>query len=221
MLRNARHLVASEINKYMRHKVIDYSVLIEDRISLTLAKLLGIDNYEATKSFGHKSSSLSFNAKLNILLDIDAINNNDKKKLEYFSQIRNQFAHNISVVDFTTCFDRIDGLENKLLKEYSELASLNLSREENLSTCFNYLIIELFVIFSSLYDKIENIYRKKGEIAGKIEAQDSIIKSLSESIKFVTSQIPNGELIGKAIFLKSLKQLNEEIENSPINSNGL
>ena len=69
-------------------------------------------------SFGNKSSSLSFNQKLNLLLDNDSIIKEEKIKLEAFSNIRNQFMHNAYANSFTDAFAQIDGLENKMRKQF-------------------------------------------------------------------------------------------------------
>lgn len=194
------------MKKSARHKVIDWAVFLESNISLILSHLLGISDMEKSKSLGYGTSALSFNAKLNLLTDINALEKEEKTKFEYFAQIRNKFAHNAGVVDFCSCFDKIDGLENKVKKVYSEIYKSDKSREEKLNSCFNLLIKELWLSLIKLYKKIENNAREDGRMRGTLDGQKSIINALKESIAEITSLIPDGNLIREAIFIRSSKK---------------
>ena len=64
-----------------------------------------------------KSTGLSFNAKANLLLDMQYFKKDDRWKLQKFMEIRNQFAHNLRVETFEQCFEIITGKE-KIIKAY-------------------------------------------------------------------------------------------------------
>lgn len=74
-----------------RLTVLNYSLKLENISSTSLAFILDIENGEIknSKSLGNKSSSLSFNQKVNLLLDNKSINKSEKFKLESFMAIRN------------------------------------------------------------------------------------------------------------------------------------
>lgn len=102
-----------------RLKVLKYSLEIEHFVSDELAKLLDIRNFKNSKSLGNKSTSLSLNQKLNLLLDCETITTTEKNIIESFISIRNQFMHNIDANSFEIEVNQIDGLMNRLKKTIS------------------------------------------------------------------------------------------------------
>lgn len=123
-----------------RIKVLNNSLLLEFYSSLSLAFLLDIDvdDIRNSKSLGNKSSSISFNQKVNLLLDNKSIQKDEKLKLESFMSIRNQFMHNLGVKTFADAFNNISGLENKLKKIYPDLFK-DKEQEESLELCIDHL----------------------------------------------------------------------------------
>ena len=59
----------------LRFYIIEHTIEIEELISETLGKILGI-NYLESKSFGFKSSSFSFNQKAQIIQDLRGMEKN-------------------------------------------------------------------------------------------------------------------------------------------------
>jgi hypothetical protein len=90
-------------NQTARSLVIELSVSHEDFINLILATLLGIKP-EDSKSFGTTSQALSFNAKANLLLDLNYLDKIEREKFQIFMEIRNKFAHLVAVDTFEKCF---------------------------------------------------------------------------------------------------------------------
>ena len=86
-----------------RGLVIEISVSNEEFVNLILAKLLGIKS-EESKSFGTTNQALSFNAKANLLLDLNYLDKTDREKFQIFMEIRNKFAHLLAVETFEKCF---------------------------------------------------------------------------------------------------------------------
>lgn len=91
-------------NESTRTSILNISLFIENKTSSILCALLDIERKES-KSFGNTSQALSFNAKVNLLLDLNVLNSDEVKLLNSFMYIRNQFVHNISVSSFVNVFN--------------------------------------------------------------------------------------------------------------------
>jgi hypothetical protein len=103
----------------IRNKVLSTSLRLDKLISVMLGDLLGI-NPKTSLTLGNKSSALSFRSKIELLIDLGALESTCKNKFIKFMEIRNQFAHNISAESFSTCFESIDGLIGFLKKKLSQ-----------------------------------------------------------------------------------------------------
>jgi len=141
---------SNELNP--RTMVLEASVQIESNISDILGYLLGID-VEASRSLSCKSTALSFNAKLNLLLDMNKLNKPEVEKFVIFSQIRNQFAHNVRVVSFDTCINEIEGLLNRFRKLYD---ILELDTEFDAQSYFIRILQDIVLISSKIIKEIKN-----------------------------------------------------------------
>jgi|TARA_B110000967_G_C18728920_1_gene481586 hypothetical protein len=136
------------MNLEKRSKMLSYSLELENFVSLELARLLSIREFKNSKSLGNKSTSLSLNQKLNLLLDFETINSKEKSIIEYFASIRNQFMHNIDADSFEYTINQISGLFNKLKKIYPQnFKSDNI--ENNIEKCVDNLYIDSIKILSS------------------------------------------------------------------------
>lgn len=111
------------------------SLNLEVLASKVLSYLLDIDYFEESYSLGNKSSSLSFNHKINLLIDNRSITKEEKKKLMAFASIRNQFMHNINANTFVEAFNHFDGLENQMRKLYPKNFGSDINLEESLHYC--------------------------------------------------------------------------------------
>jgi len=98
--------------------VLFYSVIFEKLSSQFLIKKLGLD--ESAISFGNTSKSLSFNQKINLLLDSKLLDKDYKKYIDTFFEIRNQFLHNSEVKSLKDCISLLNGKERFMEKAYRE-----------------------------------------------------------------------------------------------------
>jgi hypothetical protein len=193
--------------------VLRLSLNLEVLASKVLSYLLDVDDFEESYSLGNKSSSLSFNQKINLLIDNRSITNEEKKKLMAFASIRNQFMHNINANTFVEAFDHLDGLENQMKKLYPDNFSPDIKTEESLHYCVSDLHKDGVLILTSykggLDEKMrtdaeakiyKNYYKKLGKSVGKsldkfseaLKASDSetVYKSnLIEIIKLIKMNI--------------------------------
>lgn len=184
-----------------RSRVIEKSVELEELISLLLSNLLDIEK-ENSISFGTTSFALSFNSKINLLHDLNFLPSELKKNLVLFAEIRNKFAHVLSVDSFTMCFEIISknsknskAKKNQLLKKRNEKKQDNdgISEDEEavLNACFDLLCLEIGLLIQLSSQLIHN--RKIAdlnkthviEIIRKfiIEAENNSIDKLIEIIK--------------------------------------
>lgn len=150
-----------EIGIDIRKEILTYSLILENFTSIFLATLLGIKNHESTKSFGNQGGSLSFNQKVDLLIDIGALDKIEKKKFITFMEIRNQFVHNYNAKDYQSCFQYLEGKETFVLKLYPQ--DKNLSKEEQLRGAVLGLAENVVSITVNLLEKVKEKYRKEVE----------------------------------------------------------
>lgn len=103
-----------------RNIILETSLLLEKAVSGVLANIFGHPDYKSSISFGNKSSAISFNQKINLLIDIGALEKDNKKKFLTFMEIRNVFMHVFEANTFTNCFGFLDNKEKFLLKIYAD-----------------------------------------------------------------------------------------------------
>jgi ACT domain-containing protein len=143
-----RDLVPSED----RMKVIAVSVRIEDIIGICLSRLLGIREPKYTTSFGSSSMALSFNAKLNLFLDLKGITKEHVDILTKFSYMRNKFAH---LVEIETVYDCLEAQKGKEIKKFFE------KKYRDKVDGYEYNVLKVREMFSFFIDDVE-------DTAGKI-----------------------------------------------------
>lgn len=114
----------NDIGLNNRTEILTFALLLEQFSSILIKGLLGIGVSKETISFGNKSGCLSFNQKINLLIDIGALPPEDKKKYQTFMEIRNQFMHNLSADTYEACYGFIDGKDKFVLRLYPQSDSL-------------------------------------------------------------------------------------------------
>ncbi len=97
-----------------RDRILNLSLFLEYYSGSVLAELLNIPDKSESKSFGRTSQALSFNSKINLLLDMFVFDKKDVAFINSFMFIRNQFMHNIEVDCILSAFDGNSGEKNKL-----------------------------------------------------------------------------------------------------------
>ena len=193
--------------------------------SFSLAYLLDIDfdKIKESKSLGNTSSSLSFNQKVNLLLDNKSITKEEKLKLESFMNIRNQLMHNKDADSYEKAVDYISGLKNRLKKIYPELF-IDIKMEDILENCVTKLYNDSLSILADykggrekkMTTEVERkIYTKKFNIL--LKAMKSELDRITEVIKNNKSEsIKKADLIPLVGLLKYeiILKMNKEYEKS-------
>lgn len=140
-----------KLNHTQRGLVIELSVKTEYAVNLLLTKLLGI-NPDDSRSFGTSSHALSFNAKANLLLDLNKLDKLQREKFQIFMEIRNKFAHLNAVDTFEKCF-AITGNYEKLKKIF-EVNENGESLEIDMETMFCILSMDITLIIGEISKSI-------------------------------------------------------------------
>lgn len=160
-----------------RKLILQTSLLVESFTSIFLSRLLEINDRTQTISFSNKSSSMSFNQRLNLLIDIGAIEAKNRNKFLTFMEIRNQFMHNLEAASYEKCFDFIDGKENFILRTYPQ--DSNKSREEQLEKAAEKLSGDVLTITVNLYDKVKEKIEKEVKFDMLQKTQPILLKALA------------------------------------------
>lgn len=81
-----------------RWKVLRTCIELESYSSSFLTTIFKLP--EETISFGRTGKALTFENKLNLMLDIASISKDDRKRFTLLQEMRNQFAHNLNAINF-------------------------------------------------------------------------------------------------------------------------
>lgn len=164
-----------------RKLILTTSLFVENFTSAFLSRLLEIKDYRKTFSFGNKNSNLSFNQKVNLLIDIGAIEAVQRNKFLTFMEIRNQFMHNLEANSYVKCFDFIDGKEKYILKAYPQ--DSNKSREEQLEKATEQLANEVLNMSLVIFEKVRAKIEKEVKFDLFEKSQPILIKALADFSK--------------------------------------
>ncbi|WP_407557911.1 hypothetical protein [Winogradskyella sp. 4-2091] len=203
----------SEYSSKIKLKILKYSLRLEKIASYSLAYIFDIEKPENTKSLGNKNTSLSFNQKLNLLLDSGSIVKEEKEKMEIFMEVRNQFMHNLNVDSFQDVFELLNGREKRLKKLYPDYFSEDIKLEKSFDKVTEKLYLEgmkTLVSFKGVKDKKlkrianETVYKKLYDSTPR--AVDKALKLLTDDIK--TDSFPWTD---KDTLIKNIEVLKKQI----------
>lgn len=188
--------------------VINLSIFIERFVSAALSSLLDID-LKNSKTLSNKSSALSFRQKLDLLTDIRATDKGAVKKFQTFAEIRNQFAHNLDVHDFQSCFSFLDGTEKFLRNAYKIDGLDKLEHEEQLQTLYMHLFKEIMDSSHEILRKVEEKFIKDGKEESSREVYEYVFNAIRE---YAETDPDFNEKYSKIIDDAEAKFLNEKAD---------
>ena len=96
--------------------VLYYSLGFENFASSSLMAILSLDLESA--SLGNTSKALSMNQKVQLMLDTNFFDSNEKENIITFMSIRNQFMHNSLAISFESCLSFLTGKDTFIKKIY-------------------------------------------------------------------------------------------------------
>lgn len=192
-------------DKNLRLCVIENSIFIEELISDVIGRILNID-WKESKSFGFGSSSLSFNQKVQIILDIKGVDKENLKRLMSLMHIRNKFAHVSHIKTFEDFFSKTkvgkqvkSDFKKWFFDENGESDIHEQNREKIYRICF-YLLIDKIAEF--LLEVYGNHMYALGENDGRKQMNERLKTEFLEALKKL-----NG---GKEALLEIFEKLESE-----------
>lgn len=194
-------------------KTLKYSLILEQTASLSLAYIFDIENPTETKSLGNKNTTLSFNQKLNLLLDSGSIEKEEKEKTEIFMEVRNQFMHNNNVNSLIDVFNNLSGRLNRIKKLYPQYFTDKIDIETSLDKAMDSLFKDsiLFLIsFKGVRGSKINV--KASEIIYKKFYETTPI-AIDKALKMLVDDIreDNFEWKDKDILIQNIDLLKKQI----------
>ncbi len=195
---------AYELIKNKRALVMECSVAVEQMISNQVCLLMDIDR-KSSKLFGIGSSSLSFNQKVDFLVELKYYNKVQKEKLNRFAEIRNKFAHVGEISTFQECFILLSGIVLKFAKWYPEISSLNSITEEER---FLKYFLALFIELEKEVDRFVEHYNKRLHERTSLEVKSDHFDALVDAIFELGKEMDNPEL---ELFIKKCLDRSNEL----------
>ena len=170
------------VNVDNRLYVLKTALLIEKLATRFLATLLDAADNINGRSFSG-SSALSFNQKINLLVDIDALPKNERVKFQKFMEIRNQFMHVLEADTYVKCISRINGANNYLNKNYNlkEFRNQEDALKEGVRLLSNEVYENMIVIATTAMDR--GIEKLRGKYS--IEAMNAFKESIEDTVPLI------------------------------------
>lgn len=201
-----------------RGQVIEKGVSLEAGISGLIGMLLDID-VENSLSLGSKNTSLSLNAKVNLLSDLKFVPKEIIWQFQTFAEIRNKFAHLQSVDSFVKCFEILADKKNKFVKTFGDKIGDDVEEEIKLSMCFSFLCMSLgiwldLILKKASFDKSQDF--KKVVVVEALRNFFKIPKDqkdqMEEHLKWVDNLIQDIEIDKE--FIESIGQVRKQVLNN-------
>ncbi|QOD59361.1 hypothetical protein H9I45_08215 [Polaribacter haliotis] len=184
----------------LRLYIIEHTLHIETLISEAIGSLLNID-YETSKSFGFRSSSLSFSQKTYIIQDIKGLESEMAKKLNALMNIRNKFAH-VQVIDSFEKFFEIASNGEQIKNSLEKWYSVENKKEEDNKYKF------LFFLLSEEITKMLWDLRVKDRLEKSVlQAEKVFQKGQLESFKEIMNESENPEEINAEVLKRTIKKV--------------
>jgi hypothetical protein len=152
----------------LRLQVIEEAIRVEEMIAHNICVVIGIEP-GSSKLFGHSAGSLPFNVKINLLQEVQYFDKETKDKFARFAEIRNKFAHVSSVINYTSCFERLDGILKNLKHWYPKNKREDFDTDERYYFGFYYsLLNDVFFEVSRfnqyIANKVDEEFKKNWEL---------------------------------------------------------
>ena len=184
----------AQLNIVVRSRILEYSLFIERSINDLLLLNLGIYNEkEKTRLFSNKGK-LTFQNKIDLLVDIEVLSKEENSEFELLMNIRNKFLHVLECGSFQDLFQILDkGIVNRFKKFLEEGQSIS-DEEACKRACYR--------LFQKNIKTIKEIIRKN---------------TASRKIKSNLVQVQNNQLLFYIDFIQDLlNKIYISIENAEL-----
>lgn len=184
----------------LRKSILKASLLIEQSTSNFICRLLSI-NQDNSKLFGNTSGCLSFNQKIDLLIEIGALDKDTRTKYQIFMEIRNQFMHNYKANTYSECLKNLNGRKSYLLKTYN--FSETPLPEKQIEMAISKLIIDVLGVTQKIIEKVKENATKTAESIVYKDSNTALLYSLKH---FEFKGLQFDEKISKGITNKILNE---------------
>ena len=162
----------------VRKEVLGRALFLEAMTSGFLMTLLDIKDMANSSVFGNKSGCLSFNQKIDLLIEMGSLSFEDRSKFKAFMEIRNQFMHNIDAKNYELCFKHLEGKEKYILRLYKQ--DDKLPKEEQLLLAVKQLMEELLQLTTSIIIKVKEKLKHQAEREVLEMSQKAAFKAIDD-----------------------------------------
>ncbi len=150
-------MIRSEIS--VKNEFFLNCVFIEDMISNFIGDKFGIDNIVDSKVLGNSSKAISFDQKMDFLIETGGFSIIDNSKLSVYKAIRKEFLLNKDAYSLEESFTSLDHNDDFLLIMYPQENFL--PKDEKLTVaCYN-LIDDVSQLVSEFTDKTQIKLKKE------------------------------------------------------------
>lgn len=173
---NDNYIMENRLNLKLRSEVLEIALQIEECVNQLLLIYLNIENVKL-RALGKKSGSLSFKSKLDLMLDIQVLTNEDHAAFLLLMEFRNQFLHNIQSNSFESAILLLGEDRGKQLLKYCNIDFDN-NLEDRYKNSYAQLYIKCLDIILSKYDQ-----RRK-----YISEKKSVITVLNDNLSYIVDK---------------------------------
>jgi hypothetical protein len=143
----------------IRNEFFLSTLFVENTITSYLSEKLKITNSVNSNFLGNKQGSISFDQKIDALLESNDFSIIDKSKLSVYKEINNELILNKNICSFEDCFTSSDHNDDFLLILYPQ--NEYLPREEKLTNACYQLIGEVSLLVSEYTNMPEVKLKRK------------------------------------------------------------
>ncbi len=137
----------------IRNEFFISALFVENNITTYISDKLKINDTGNSIFLGHREDAISFNQKIELLLESDDFSIIDKSKLSVFREIHNELLENKDKTSFEDCFTSPNNNGDFLLILYPQ--SDYLPRDEKLTNACYHLIGEISELVAKFTNKPE------------------------------------------------------------------
>ena len=137
----------------IRNEFFVSALFVENNITTYISEKLKINDTTNSIFLGNKKEAISFNQKIELLLESDDFSIIDKSKLSVYREIHNELIENKETPSFEDCFTSTNNNDDFLLILYPQ--SDYLPREEKLTNASYHLIGEVSKLVADFTNKPE------------------------------------------------------------------
>src|SRR5690554_423571 len=215
-----------QLNLELRSQILEYSLFLESSINDLVLLSLGIYNdKEKTKLFNNQGR-LTFQNKVDLLLDIDVLTPEESLEFGLLMFIRNKFLHDLECNSFKILFSEktkdagIHSRFKNFLKEGQSIFDEDACKQ----ACYNIFVKNIDTIRNKVIEKQEAIEIKYKLFQVQNERIIHYIDFIHDFSHRISSIVKNSELedpkvaiVGMEIF-KVLDKYSQELKNTSENS---